>query len=223
MSKKSSDDLQSHAGLIRTLARRYWELLPTEHRRYIDLDDFINEGVIFFLKVSRKYESGHATKFSTFLYHTLENFYRSLLQRYRVAMRLGDVVSFEDVSIVVGFEEESFKLMEAERRVERALHIASPGLVGYLQQCFVRSNPSERPGPPCPKCERLMTRAISYTRPSVTAYLLGCRKCRIEVEEVEDGRVAINQELISEMQHICRVVGVKIDDFRRVMVLASIH
>lgn len=223
MSKKPSDDLQSHAGLIRTLARRYWELLPGEHRRYIDLDDFINEGVIFFLKVSRKYERGHATKFSTFLYHTLENFYRSLLQRYRVAMRSADVVSFEDLAIVVGFEEDSFRISESERRVERALKIASPGLVGYLQQCFVRSQPSARPGPPCPKCERLMNRSISYTRPSVTAYTLGCKRCRIEVEEIEDGRVTINEDLVTEMQHICRVVGVRIDDFRRVMALASIQ
>jgi hypothetical protein len=66
--KGISPQIDACSGLIFQKATQTYSQITQEHRRWIDLEDLLQEGLLAALKAQSSYETGKDTKFSTYLY-----------------------------------------------------------------------------------------------------------------------------------------------------------
>lgn len=120
--------------LIAKLANQHWRRLPPEYQQYIDVDDFIQEGIVHVIRKAHLYDHTQS-KESTFLQVILTNFYNGMVKRYQHPSHyqpcdpLPDTIPCVDAT---RFERVAY----AEVRVNRLLELASPGLRKFLARRF---------------------------------------------------------------------------------------
>lgn len=71
--------LESYLRLISQKAWQTWYKLPPQHKSWIDVEDLIQDGVLFARFTVFPQYRPHKAKFTTFLTTSLENFYKNLL------------------------------------------------------------------------------------------------------------------------------------------------
>jgi hypothetical protein len=129
-----SPKVKNYIGLIAQKAWSAWRKLPPQPRHWIDVEDLIQDGVLYTkAKVIPKYRP-HRANFTTFLAMCLEQYYSRMLHEHftmkrnamltvpldLVAYRLAEQDEFED----------EIEAVETLRKLSRA---ASPGLKHYLK------------------------------------------------------------------------------------------
>lgn len=134
--------LKSYMALIAKKAWATWRKLPPQHKSWIDVDDLIQDGILFArFQALPRYRPQYG-KFTTYLYVALDNYYKNMLAEYftskRNKCRLVPVCSVlhrltdEDVT-----EDE----LRAVRGLMLIIREASPVLRRYLHHwLFVRGH-----------------------------------------------------------------------------------
>ncbi len=70
--KGISEEIDSCVGLIQNRANAAYNRVASEHKRWIDPDDLIQDGLIEALEAASKYDTTRGTKFSTYLFKGLQ-------------------------------------------------------------------------------------------------------------------------------------------------------
>lgn len=126
-----SADVDKYIRMITILAVKFWKRLPEEHKRYLDVDDLIQDGVVLLYSVTAQYDPTRQVKLSTFFYTSLSNYYRSVLERCHTKMRTAHLVEIKEEITVA--EDLQAEILDAERKIERFLQLASDPLRRFLR------------------------------------------------------------------------------------------
>jgi hypothetical protein len=140
--------------MIAEHARATWHKLPDSEKMVRSRQDLIAEGINFtVIHVAAKYDYKYGVKFTTFLYHSLENYYADIIRKVYTDKRLipHGVMSIDSTMINVGGremslldcikitrrtrltnEEKIINRIDAERMFLKAYASASPTLRKYL-------------------------------------------------------------------------------------------
>jgi len=125
--------LQDYTKLIVQKAWATWRKLPPQHKNWIDVDDLIQDGLLFARFQALPHYRPHRAKFSLFLGFSLENFYKEKLFKLFTAKRNGcQVVPVGSVSYSLGKCTTTAQELKAIRGLTRIINEASPVLRHYL-------------------------------------------------------------------------------------------
>jgi hypothetical protein len=131
--------LQSYLPMIAQQARKAHSKLPSYQRTWIDIEDLIQDGVLFTRgHVMKKFDPKRGVKFTTYLCSALVNYYTNRLHdAYRKKRASGDLLPIEDFhEILFGSDDTSGRVL-AEEALQKLLSLASPNLRQYLYQWLV--------------------------------------------------------------------------------------
>jgi hypothetical protein len=155
--------------MIAEHARATWHKLPDSEKMVRSLPDLIAEGINFtVMHAVKKYDSRRGAKFTTFLYHALENYYADVIRNVYADKRLiphgimsADttrvVVNGNQMSLLDGIklthktkmdnEERIIARIDAERMFLRTYALSSPLLRRYLIKWLLQPKVSRnKPG-----------------------------------------------------------------------------
>jgi hypothetical protein len=113
MSKIAEIDLDQYKRLIAKKAFESWYKLPIKMRAYIDVEDMIQQGLIYVKYSMMKNYNPKRAKLTTFLYTGLENFYKRKFEEMRAIKRYDANDIPVEVLVAVGMEpsiEEEFDI-----------------------------------------------------------------------------------------------------------------
>jgi hypothetical protein len=124
--------VESYLRLVAQKAWETWRKLPPQHRAWMDVEDLIQDGVLFARKCA-KYHNPKRTKFTTYLSASLDNFYRNKVATCFYKKRNGcEVVPLDAVQSLLTHRDETENRVHAEECLEQLLSNASPVLREYL-------------------------------------------------------------------------------------------
>lgn len=155
--------------MIAEHARATWRKLPDSEKMVRSVPDLMAEGINFTVThVTEKFNAKHGVKFTTFLYHALENFYADIIRKVYADKRLipHGIMSIDSTMVKVNgqsmsllnymkltkrtklsIEEKIIYRIDAERMFIRAYAKASPLLRKYLIKWLLQPKVSRnKPG-----------------------------------------------------------------------------
>jgi hypothetical protein len=155
--------------MIAEHARATWFKLPDSEKMVRSLPDLISEGINFTVThVAIKFDSRRGVKFTTFLYHALDNFYADIIRKVYTDKRLipHGVMSIDSTRVCINGremslmdkvkltrrtrlnnEEKIINRIDAERMFIKAYRNASPLLRKYLIKWLLQPRVSRnKPG-----------------------------------------------------------------------------
>jgi hypothetical protein len=127
-------ELESYLPMIAQKAFQTWCKLPSQYKVWLDVDDLIQEGVLFtrFHVFPRYKPSGG--KFTTYLYAALDHFYYSIVHDKFYQKRTAEIVPIADVEHKLIENDETEKALHAVSSLHHILAEASPHLLKCLHQ-----------------------------------------------------------------------------------------
>lgn len=144
-------DVVELRGIIIDRALAHFNMLPDAAKRFIDLEDWIHMGLLFVagdlsrrMKVS--YDKAKGASVKTFVYRSVDNFYKNELGHVTNKKRGGAVVSWEDLvgAGTVHHEDKNANKfagrIDAIRKVQELHRIAPLELTIYLDQHFFKGD-----------------------------------------------------------------------------------
>jgi hypothetical protein len=119
-----------------------WKKLPPQHKIWIDVADLASDGLLFIQSNILPRYHPRRMKFSTFVFLTLENFYKNQLERLFAAKRnLCTPEPIEDYEQKLSVWDETGPELEALQALSNVISDASPVLRYFLHEwLFVREN-----------------------------------------------------------------------------------
>jgi hypothetical protein len=155
--------------MIAEHARATWHKLPDSEKMVQSLPDLIAEGINFTVThVALKFDYSYGVKFTTFLYHALENYYADIIRKVYSDKRLipHGIMSIDSTTVVVNGremslldkikltrkarlnnEEKIINRIDAERMFVKAYRVATPTLRKYLIKWLLQPKVSRnKPG-----------------------------------------------------------------------------
>lgn len=137
--RQQTADVNNYYRLIAKLAFKYWRRLTPAHRRYIDPEDLINEGVLhFFNSTLPNFDASRNVKLSTYVYVTIEHQMRSLVEKTRVKMRRAPLTELDampeegTLPFLLPASTELEAMLDAEARIEAVLQELPEAVANYL-------------------------------------------------------------------------------------------
>src|ERR1017187_3539118 len=103
-------DVAGYRRLVAEMAISSWWMYPPKTRAYIDVEDMIQDGIIYARVELAKSYNPNRGKFTTLLYRALPNFYRNRADELNAKKRFDgfslSTDELESLGIEVGYEEE---------------------------------------------------------------------------------------------------------------------
>lgn len=152
--------IESVVPMIAVKARATYKKFPSSQLLGITVRDLINDGITWLLTVIKKYDPNKWTKFSTWAYVVLDNYYVDVLRAAFAECRQAKVLSADSTLCAVGKDREEMSLYEflrdhrkdrrekiedkiisridAERSFLKAYSGASPLLRKYMIRWFLQ-------------------------------------------------------------------------------------
>lgn len=140
--------LQSYLPMIAKAAWQAWRKLPAYQKTWIDVDDLIQDGVIFArYHVLPRFQPERGAKFTTYLSAALQNYYTTRLQdAFRKKRNSGDLLPIEDFQDTLMGSDETEAHVLADEALGKLLSLASPELRKYLYSWLVLQKSTSRSG-----------------------------------------------------------------------------
>src|ERR1035437_7826242 len=107
-------ELESYLPLIAKKAIQAWHKLPPQYKAWLDIDDLIQEGVLFArFHVFPRYKPCRG-KFTTYLYAALDHFYYSIVQdKFYQKRNAREIVPIADVQYKLIERDETEQAVQA--------------------------------------------------------------------------------------------------------------
>lgn len=120
--------------LVIKLARQYYPSLPAHVQAHLDLEDFIQMGVLRVLQCLPKHDPSRGAR-TTFAHHVVRSWYLEIVRSYKRMKHPQQAFVALDVpaALAVGYRPDLERIALAEARVERFLSLASPDLLALLR------------------------------------------------------------------------------------------
>ena len=129
-------NLQDYMKLIAQKAWSTWYKLPPQHRSWIDVEDLIQDGILYArFYVLPRFRPHRAKNFSTILFISLENFYKNKISDlFRGKRNKCQVVPVSSVQYHLGECDTTEQELKAVQGLLNVISVASPLLRGYLHR-----------------------------------------------------------------------------------------
>lgn len=148
--KTKQVDLEQYRGMVYSRAIHCYNLLPASVKGWTDVEDLVQDGMLFLDRVvhqrggrTARYDATRSS-FSTWIYSAVSNFYQGWAAAANCKKRFAIIVSLEDATSIANrasFTPKSSELIDAYQKVQQ-LHLhASIDLVAFLDMNLFHTPP----------------------------------------------------------------------------------
>lgn len=124
--------MENYSRLVAKIAIKYWQALPRQTKAWVEVDDFINDGLLFARFELLPHYDFTRTKFTTYLYKGLSRYFGSKLLELKRQKRTV-VLEYQPPIIFVPNREIQ---MAGEQALKSLYASASPMLQKYMKSWF---------------------------------------------------------------------------------------
>lgn len=129
--------ITNYTGLVTQQALKAWKKLPPQPRRWIDLADLIQDGLLFAKQQVPKWRP-HRSNFATFLTMTLEQYYSRMLHAHFTEKRSKcGLVSIDSVMFRLSEHDPIEEEIHAVEALKKLVSVASPTLRSHIKKWFL--------------------------------------------------------------------------------------
>ncbi len=136
---------ENYVGLVTKLAVKYWKALPVSAKIWVDVDDLINDGMLFArFEVMPYYDIATGNSFTTILTIALRQFYgRRIRDLGRQKRNLAEILLPIDENTFITPDHDGYDVIRSRYSMLKLYDTASPKLQRFIRSWFLnKSSPA---------------------------------------------------------------------------------